>query len=92
MISSSIFILHKLYKFHPYKIQVHRKFDNQDRPIEFCEILFTRINAKRWIFKYIYFSDEFAFIWKEVTAELFNLALLEQTLQITVSDYAFPVK
>ena len=53
----------KLHKFHPYRIQILQKLneDDPDRRIEFCEEMMNRANADENFISSICFSDEATF-------------------------------
>ena len=60
---SSVAKILKLHKFHPYKIQVLQKLneDDPDRRMEFCQRMMDRANENEYFIRSICFSDEATF-------------------------------
>jgi hypothetical protein len=60
---SSVAKILKQHKFHPYKIQVLQKLndDDPDRRMEFCQEMVNRANADEFFIRSICFSDEATF-------------------------------
>jgi hypothetical protein len=58
--ASSVGRILKLHKFHPYKMQVHQKLneDDPDRRMQFCQDMMDRANENEYFIRSICFSDE----------------------------------